>query len=483
MRSLLTSPLLVAIALSAGCGIDNGLVKDHGGGGNVPVIDVSPETLSFSDVAMGDSGTKVFTVSSVGGVDLDVTDIHLDTGTAFTWASLDGKLPGTLAVGDSADITVTYTRSADGDFDTAWVASNDTGNPSVGVQLYGGDVAPELTLDPPSWDAGAIGAGDVVTGTINLMSTGGAPVVINDLSIDGDSAFTISRTDIDAFPFTLAPGEQSTVQLSFTPPDIATYNADLVVDADAPVGTVTAPLTGEGAGGPIAVCYADPTEVDAITGTTTFTGSGSYDTGSSTITTYTWTLISAPSGSSAALGRGTGPNRTFTPDLAGDYTARLVVTNALGESSEPCDATVSAVPTQDFWIEMYWVHSGDDMDLHLLKPSGRRETTGDCYYANCTGAGLDWGTSGVATDNPSLDLDDISGTGPENINIDTPANGTYTVEVNDYPGSVYNGTNDVTVNIYVGGALVWSDTRNVNSEGSYESFATVTWPGGAVTPM
>ena len=73
-----TASFLIAAALSAGCGIDNGLVKDHGGGGNVPVIDVSPETLSFSDVAMGESGTKVFTVSSVGGVDLDVTDIHLD---------------------------------------------------------------------------------------------------------------------------------------------------------------------------------------------------------------------------------------------------------------------------------------------------------------------------------------------------------------------------------------------------------------------
>jgi len=483
MRLVFSASIFLFAGSLTGCGIDNGLRKEVEEGGNLAVIDVSPETLTYADVAMGDSEAKVFTVSSVGSVDLEVSGITLDTGAAFAWASMDGKLPGTLAVGESADITVTYTRASDGEFDTAWVASNDTDNPNVGVLLYGGDVAPELTLDPPSWDAGAIGAGDVVTGIIKLKSTGGAPVVINELSIDGDSEFTIVDSGFSSYPATLAPGEESSVKLSFSPSDIDVYNADLVVDAAAPVGTVTAPLTGEGAGGPIAMCYADPAEVDAISGTTTFMGDDSYDTGSATITTYTWTLISAPSGSAALLARGSGPNRTFQPDLVGDYTAQLIVTNNLGQSSEPCEATVSAIPTQDFWIEMYWVHSGDDMDLHLLKPAGSRESSGDCYFANCTYGGLDWGVRGDSVDDPSLDLDDISAVGPENINIDAPANGDYTVEVHDYPGSVYNGRNDVTVNIYVGGALVWSDTRDVNSEGSYESFATVTWPGGSVTPM
>lgn len=476
------STLLLVLVGLTGCGIDNGLIKKNPDDGAVPVIDVSPETLSFTDTAMGETDTKVFTVSSVGDVDLDVTNIRLDTGTVFSWASMDGKLPGTLAVGDSADITVTYAREADGDFDTAWVTSNDSSNPDVGVLLYGGDVAPALELDPGSWDAGAIAAGDTVTGSINMISVGAAPVVINDLSISGASEFTI--TNSDALPITLNPGEESLVELAFTPSDTTTYEADLVVDANSPVGTVTAPLTGEGAGGPIAICSADPAEVDAISGTTTFIGHDSYDTGGRAISTYTWTLISAPSGSSAALARGSGADRTFTPDQAGTYTAQLVVTNDLGESSEPCEADVEAIPAQDFWIEMYWTHSGDDMDLHLLKPSGTKETSGDCYYANCTGAGLEWGSAGP-TDNPSLDLDDIPGTGPENENIDSPADGVYTVGVNDYPGSVYNGTNDVTINIYIGGSLVHSDTRNVNSEGGYEWFAEIDWSGssGTVTAM
>jgi hypothetical protein len=243
-------------------------------------------------------------------------------------------------------------------------------------------------------------------------------------------------------------------------------------------GTASATIVG----GPIAVCSADPAEVTAISGTTTFMGASSYDSGSGTMVRYTWTLISAPSGSAAALGAGPSPNRTFQPDLVGNYTAQLVVTNSTGQTSEPCEATLSAITNEAFWIEMYWAHASDDMDLHLLQPSGTRETLGDCYYDNCTDGTLDWGLRGVTRDDPSLDLDDISGVGPENINMEAPANGDYTVEVHDYPGTEYASGNDVTVNIYVGGALVWSDTRMIPGEDIYESYATVTWPGGAVTP-
>jgi hypothetical protein len=179
---------------------------------------------------------------------------------------------------------------------------------------------------------------------------------------------------------------------------------------------------------------------------------------------------------------GTANRRGFTPDVAGEYIGQLVVTDNDGLVSEPCLATLAATAGDGLWVEMFWTNSGDDMDLHLLDDGGSLTTDSDCYYANCTWGGLNWGGGGTS-DDPVLDLDDIPGTGPENINIDSPARGTYTVYVHDYPGSQYIGRNDVTVNVYLASRLIWTDTRNVNSEGCYEPFVEVTVPSGVTASM
>jgi len=244
---------------------------------------------------------------------------------------------------------------------------------------------------------------------------------------------------------------------------------------------------GQDLAAPVAICAVSPDTVRPIVDKADWIGTDSYDPEGGTITAYNWTLT-PPSGSSATMPGGSGPIRTnFTPDVAGTYVGELTVTTQDGRTSAPCVAELEAIPVEDLWIEMYWTYSGDDMDLHLLRPGATAsalESDSDCYYANCTPGswtgGLDWGTYGSATDDPSLDLDDILGTGPENINIGSPENGTFTVYVHDYPGSSYDPGNPVTVNIYVGGTLVHSDTKTISGEDSYTKFAEVSWPSGTV---
>ena len=125
------------------------------------------------------------------------------------------------------------------------------------------------------------------------------------------------------------------------------------------------------------------------------------------------------------------------------------------------------------------------MDLHMTYNGGAYNSPNDCYFGNCKNpfSPLDWGVIGDTTDNPVLDLDDISGTGPENINMGSPSSGTYTVVVHDYPSSSFPGGNSVTVTIFLGGAQVWTDTRVISGEDTYTEFAEINYPSATVTPL
>lgn len=348
------------------------------------------------------------------------------------------------------------------------------------------DTAPdpaELSITPDAWHFGDVSLGERASAEFALRNTGGATLDVTELSLT-ESVF--SYTMIEALPVAIEPGEEITVSVAFEPDAVGDWSGQLQVASNDPAGSKAATLDGSGAGElPVAVCYADPDPVTAVLEDTTWYGSDSYDPAGFEPLDYEWTLTSTPAGSAATMPPGDANRRGFTPDLAGTYEAELVVTNALGVRSEPCTATLVATPGADLWIEMFWSQGGDDMDLHLLEPGGAFTGEGDCYYANCAGffTSLDWGVAGDPDDDPSLDLDDIPGTGPENINIPSPASGVYTVYVHDYPHSVYIGANDVTMNIYLGGLLVWTDTRNVDEEDLYAPFAEIDWPAGTVTPL
>ncbi len=259
-------------------------------------------------------------------------------------------------------------------------------------------------------------------------------------------------------------------------------------DTSAPEETAEPDLEPEA---PVAICSVSPSAVSPPFESATWMGNSSYDPSGGLIADYSWTLVEAPTGSTAAMPPGAANRYPFTPVLAGTYIGQLVVTNEDGLLSNPCEAALEAVPTESLWIEMFWEQPQDDMDLHLLVNGGSLETRDDCYYSNCTPTAqilfpMDWGSSSYTGDNPTLDLDDIPGTGPENINIDTPHPGAvYTVVIHDYTGStpdVYS-SNSVTVNIYLNGSLTWTDTRSIEGDGSYTYFARIDWTGGTITSL
>ena len=240
---------------------------------------------------------------------------------------------------------------------------------------------------------------------------------------------------------------------------------------------------------PVADCSVAPNPVTPPFTAATWDGSGSYDPNGEELVMYYWELVQKPEGSSATLPYASGITISdFYADMAGDYIGQLTVTNVSG-LTDTCQVTLEAVPSQNLWVEMFWQYPDEDMDLHLLAPGGTLETDTDCYYSNCKVGSwfpLDWGQQGSTADDPVLDLDDIPGTGPENINIESPErNGEYTVIVHDYQGSTDDvmGANEVTVNIYLSGTLIWSDTKSISGENSYTAFAKINWANQSVTGL
>jgi hypothetical protein len=105
------------------------------------------------------------------------------------------------------------------------------------------------------------------------------------------------------------------------------------------------------------------------------------------------------------------------------------------------------------------------MDLHVLHPSAGRSNRAaswndpvyDCNYINRTPS---WDTAGVA-DDPSLDRDVVSGTGPENTRVNVAnTSHIYTVGVHMFSWSASPSPVVATVRIYCAGQLRHTVSRS-----------------------
>lgn len=467
-------PILL-FALSA-CDIDNHLDKIVDTDLPSSLLEVDPLILNFGSVSPGQEKTDVVTLSNLGSSAIDITDLSIE-GTAFTAASTAPL--GLLEPDTSVEMWITYTPlNLD---DQGWLRINtDTvSQPETLVQLLGEGQYPLLTITPPELDMGWSDPGEVVDDGFTLRNEGAASLTISQTLVVG---LEFELTAPETSGITLDPGEEVYMDVRYRPSEIGTHTGTFFVESDTPAGTQQAPINASSADKPIAVCEVTPTEIAPHYERADWLGEESYDPNGALLTEFDWALINKPAGSTMNIGGGAGANRlNFSPDLAGTYIGQLIVYNEYGRPSDPCIAELEAIPRQSLWVEMFWQHSGDDMDLHVLRPGGSIESDNDCFYMNCVNGGwLDWGIPGYSDDDPSLDIDDIPGVGPENTNIMNPENGNFEIWVHDFPGSVYSSANEVTVKIYLTGEMVWEDTRTITGENSYTHYATVVWPDGDV---
>ena len=181
------------------------------------------------------------------------------------------------------------------------------------------------------------------------------------------------------------------------------------------------------------------------------------------IVAYDWAFVSRPIGSTSRLTPSSAvANPMLFLDVAGIYELELRVTDeANAMSCAPSRVTIEARPDEDLSIELTWETPSDadqnddfgtDLDLHYKRAGGDwGDRLYDIFWQNTTS---DWGVINDPSDDPSLDIDDTDGKGPENINHDNPPTGLYRIGVYYYDDNGF-GASYATVRAYSSGVLIY----------------------------
>jgi len=228
----------------------------------LPAMTLAKTASETVDVQAGDVITYTYEVVNTGNVsmtDVSITDVHSGSGTlsAFSPASV-----ASLAVGDSATFTATYTVTQ-ADIDSGAAITNTatanatpaggTYTPATDTESVAPEVpAPSMTLAKTASDTSDVQAGDVITYTYAVTNTGN--VSMNNVTIsDAHSGAGTLSAVTPASVASLAPGASTTFTATYT-----------VTQADIDAGTAitnTATLDADPSGG----TYTPVTDDETVT--------------------------------------------------------------------------------------------------------------------------------------------------------------------------------------------------------------------------
>lgn len=338
-----------------------------------------------------------------------------------------------------------------------------------------------------------------------LQNCGATELVIIKLQLMEDSSDTAVEFAVDwsplvaagqvgpgpitaANPLTIPKYSTATLVVSYSPANVTPKGqmdtGKLLVEFSHGAQVVL-PLTGRGVAQPCPAAVVKVAEGSEVVPQTNLhlQGSLSLSPIGGKVVKYLWTVTQPAGSNQPLLPSATFPNPTLTANAAGLYQFCLDVWDDQGvKSCKPKCAEVLVAPPQGqaLHIELLWdtptdpdqtdsgPAAGADLDLHFAHPlsSGTEDIDcdgkGDPWFDNLMDMFWftplpDWGAAYASADNPSLDLDDTDGAGPENLNLEAPEGtlaepAAYSVGVHYWSDHGY-GPSTATVAIYLYGTL------------------------------
>jgi hypothetical protein len=373
----------------------------------------------------------------------------------------------------------------------------DGGGPS------GGATAPAsaLAFEPERLRLTYSAVGERQQSAAQLVNLGDAPLTLERVAVEGSATFALSNPVMT--PQRLSPNAPIQIDLTYTPDDDRPDSAQLVAYTTEGV-TATLSMVGESkmAGGgpcltvaPRQVFFGTVPRGQTAARDVTLTSCGTQAVrvldvrrGSSLFGSLpaTFNFSAPPRATSIPPGQSINMPVTYSPQRAGLEAGFLeVLSDDPREPTQRVDLSAIAEPPplQDIalHVRLAWDTDLTDVDLHLLGPNGQVWTCeGDCYFSN---GNPNWADQSIFQDDPFLDLDDVDGYGPENINLETPAPGVYKVWVH-YWASHGGESPDATIQILRFGQEIASfGPRRLSNVDDMWEVAQISIPDYMITPI
>ena len=299
------------------------------------VLSASATTLSFGDVAVGNTTIQSLTVTNTGTATVNVSQATM-TGAAFS--AVGGSPSGALQVGQSVTMQVQFAPTASGATSGTITVVSDASNSPLAISLTGTGAQAGLSVSPATWNFGSLTVGQKTSQNVKLTNTGNSNVVINMANITG-SAFGIAGL---ALPTTLPAGQSLTFSAQFAPTATGAAAGSISFTDNAPNSPQTLTLSGTG--------VATSSTLSASPATVSFGSVTVGNTSQQTVTLTNTGNATATISGLAATGAGFGVTGITTPVTVAanqtvSFTAQFAPTTSGGASGSITISSTANNPT------------------------------------------------------------------------------------------------------------------------------------------
>ena len=200
----------------------------------VPELSVSPMTIDFGEVEVGQGLIEPVVLTNEGSVDVAVSALVLPEGPFGVDPAACGGEVFALTPGESCTLEIAYAPDEVAEVLAELVIESDAGDSPHVVSLAGEGIetgVSELSLIPSSLDFGNLLAGGESSLSVMLVNTGTVSISISAIE-EPESPFSMDASECGGGSLVLEPDDECSLEFFFSADETGTYSTSLDIESD-----------------------------------------------------------------------------------------------------------------------------------------------------------------------------------------------------------------------------------------------------------